>query len=502
MEGMQRRRSGVILHVTSLASPHGIGDLGPSAYRFADFLSRAKQSCWQFLPLTPTQAVSGYSPYSSIAAFAGNTLLISPELVREAGLLTAREEGTRPAFPGGKCDFARAVPHREGLLNLACDPARRSPEVRAGFERFCEEQAGWLHDFALFLVIKRLHGGKAWGGWDEEVRRRDPGALERVSRDHAGDLERVKFLQYLFHDQWGRLRRYCNEKGIVLIGDIPIYVSYDSVDAWAHADIFKLNGRGRPDFVAGVPPDYFSATGQLWGNPVYHWDRLRATGFDWWIRRVEHTLTLFDVVRIDHFRGLVSYWEVPATEKTAINGCWVEVPAVDFFTALTAKLPELPLIAEDLGIITDEVREVMRRFNFPGMRVLLFAFGEDSPHHSYLPHSYIPNCAAYTGTHDNNTVRGWIDHEARQDEKMRLFRYLGREVPSAQLHVELIRLLMMSVANTVIFPLQDMLGLGREARMNCPGIPKGNWTWRLSPEQLSAPLAGRFAEMTRLYGRE
>ncbi|MCX6354835.1 MAG: 4-alpha-glucanotransferase [Candidatus Aureabacteria bacterium] len=498
---MNKRRSGVILHATSLPSRHGIGDLGPEAYRFADFLCRAKQSCWQFLPLNPTQEISGNSPYNSNSAFAGNTLLISPELLCEEGLLTEQELRAAPRFPEGRCDYRAVIPYKEGLLSRAYERAKSSRGIREKYEEFCAAQSSWLEDFALFVVLKGKNNRKAWNEWDSELRDRIPGALERMQKDHAEALEREKFLQYIFFTQWFSLKKYCSEKGILLIGDIPIYVNYDSPDVWAHSDIFMLDERMRPAFVAGVPPDYFSKTGQLWGNPLYRWDRLQETGFDWWIRRMAHTLNLFDVVRVDHFRGLVAYWEVPSTEKTAINGRWVEVPSVDFFSALTRRFPVFPIIAEDLGIITDDVRDVMERFGFPGMRIILFAFDDDNPHNPYLPDNYIQNCAAYTGTHDNNTVRGWIESEASHDKKRRLFRYLGRHVPPAHLHMELIRLIMMSVANTVVFPMQDILGLGEEARMNCPSIANGNWQWRLTPGQLATPLVDKFAEMTEVYGR-
>jgi len=501
MDIMNRRRSGVILHVTSLPSPYGIGDLGPEAYRFADFLSRSGQSCWQFLPLAPTQEISGNSPYSCVSAFAGNVLLISPDLLHQRGLITEGELRSSPAFPEGRCDYKAVAAHRQGLLAGACGRAASDKEIRDGYDRFRAEHSSWLDDFALFMVLKNKCREKSWSDWGEDVRERNGAALERVKRENAAEIEKEKMQQYLFFSQWHSLKTYCNEKGIILIGDIPIYVSHDSADAWADSAIFKLDGDRRPAFMAGVPPDYFSKTGQLWGNPVYDWDRLRETGFDWWIRRMEHSLRLFDVVRIDHFRGLVSSWEVPAGEDTAINGRWTAVPAEEFFGALLKSFPGLPLIAEDLGLITDEVREIMHRFGFPGMRVLLFAFGEDNPNHPYLPHSYVRNCIAYTGTHDNNTVRGWIDGEAGPDEKRRLFRYLGRKVRSDRLYLELIRLLMLSTANTVIFPMQDMLGLGKASRMNCPGCGGDNWQWRLVPGQLSSGVEELFGEMSRTYGR-
>ncbi|MCX6356634.1 MAG: 4-alpha-glucanotransferase [Candidatus Aureabacteria bacterium] len=501
MAGLNIRRAGVLLHATSLPSAYGIGDLGRGACDFADFLSQAKASCWQLLPLTPTLPIGGHSPYSSLSAFAGNTMLISPDLLQREDLLATADLATLPPFPDGLVDFSAVIPFKERILERAWDTFSRARKGEDAFKAFCAEHASWLDDFALFKVLRNRYKDKAWNTWDAEVRDRKTDALERVRREVSGLIEREKYYQYLFYTQWSALKRCCNEKGIQLIGDIPIYVNYDSADVWANPHLFKLDQQKRPTHVAGVPPDYFSSTGQLWGNPVYRWDMLRERKFDWWIQRMAHTLSLFDLVRVDHFRGLVAFWEVPAGERTAVNGRWVDVPAAEFFTALKGRFPELPIIAEDLGIITDDVREIMDRFGFPGMRVLLFAFGEDNPRHPYLPHNYTPVSVAYTGTHDNNTVRGWIRREAGAEEKRRLFRYLGREVGSDLLSTELIRLLMMSVAGTVIIPMQDLLGLGEEARMNRPGVARGNWTWRLRKGQLTAHAAGAFAEMASLYGR-
>jgi 4-alpha-glucanotransferase len=314
-------------------------------------------------------------------------------------------------------------------------------------------------------------------------------------------LEREKFLQYLFFKQWFSLKKYCNDKGIRLIGDIPIYVNYDSVDVWTHPDLFKLDKDKKPTFVAGVPPDYFSKTGQLWGNPIYRWDILKKTGYRWWFQRIGHNLLLFDTLRLDHFRGFVGFWEVPSTEGTAINGKWVKAPAVDFFKALLKKFPAHSIIAEDLGVITPDVKEVVNRFGFPGMRILQFAFGEDLPTHPYLPHNYLPNTIVYTGTHDNNTTRGWFDNEATPEDKKRLYRYLGREISPEECPKELHRLAMVSVANTVIVPVQDLLGLGEEAKMNRPSVAHGNWEWRLLPDQLDSSSTERLREMTTIYGR-
>lgn len=498
---MNKRGSGILLHITSLPSPFGVGDLGPWAYRFADFLSQTKQSYWQILPLNPTDQTSGNSPYNSNSAFAGNTLLISPELLIESGFLTKKDIDAIPLFPNERCDYSSVIPYKVQLFHQAYKRFKTNKIERNTYEEFCTQNGEWLEDFALFVVMKNHFNGKAWSEWKEGLRDRNPEDLEKIRNNFYDELDREKFLQYLFFKQWFSLKRYCNEKGIKLIGDIPIYVNYDSVDVWTNTDIFKLDEEKKPLFSAGVPPDYFSKTGQLWGNPIYRWDVLQRTGFKWWFQRIAHNFQLFDIVRIDHFRGFVAFWEVPANEKTAINGYWVAVPAAEFFTALLEKFPTISLIAEDLGFITPDVKEIMNHFGFPGMRILLFAFGEDLPTHPYLPHNYIPNCIVYTGTHDNNTVRGWFKNETTPQDRQRLFRYLGSKVSVGQLPKKLIRLAMMSIANTVIIPMQDILGLGEEARMNRPSTTIGNWEWRLLPDQLTSSHAEMLLELTYTYGR-
>jgi 4-alpha-glucanotransferase len=498
---MTQRSSGILLHITSLPSPFGIGDLGPSAYRFADFLTQTKQSYWQVLPLNPTDQACGNSPYSSPSAFTGNALLISPELLRESGFLKKGDIEEIPQFPEGRCDYASVIPYKSGLLRRAYESFKTGGKERDAFETFCKENEGWLEDFALFAVIKNHFKGEVWGEWEKDLRNRNPEHLERIKKNLRDEVELEKFYQYLFFTQWLSLKDYCNKKGIRFIGDVPIYVNHDSADVWAHSEIFNLNKEKKPLGVAGVPPDYFSKTGQLWGNPTFCWDSLQKTGYRWWLHRISHNLRLFDILRLDHFRGFVAYWEIPSTETTAMNGKWVEAPAVDFFTALLKRFPVDSFIAEDLGIITPDVKEVMDRFGFPGMRVLQFAFGEDQPDHPYLPHNFIPNTIVYTGTHDNNTVRGWFENEINPKDKKRVFRYLGKEVSSEQLPVELIRLGMMSVANTVVIPAQDVLGLGEEGRMNHPSTAFGNWEWRLLPDQLTSSHMELLLEMTETYGR-
>ncbi len=498
---MDKRASGILLHITSLPSPFGIGDLGPSADQFADFLTQSKQSYWQVLPLTPTDQACGNSPYSSPSAFAGNPLLVSPEFLVEFGLLKKGEIEEITPFSEGRCDYASVISCKSRLLSHAYDVFKTDRKEREAFERFCQEKEGWLEDFALFSAIKKQLKGTPWREWAKDLRERNPECLERTRKNLRDQIEEEKFYQYLFFTQWLSFKEKCNRRGIQLIGDVPIYINYDSVDVWSRPEIFNLDKEKNPLGVAGVPPDYFSKTGQLWGNPTYRWDYLQKTDYQWWFDRISHNLRLFDILRLDHFRGFVAFWEVPAMETTAIHGQWVEAPATDFFTALLKKFPANAFIAEDLGIITPDVKEVMNRFGFPGMRVLQFAFGEDQPNHPYLPHNFIPNTVVYTGTHDNNTARGWFENETTLQDKKRIFRYLGRKVSSEQLPAELIRLAMMSVAHTVMIPLQDVLGLGEEARMNRPAIPSGNWEWRLLPDQLTSLHAEMLLELTETYGR-
>lgn len=497
---MNKRGSGVLLHITSLFSPYGIGDMGPDAYKFADFLSEAHQSFWQVLPLNPIGAAHGNSPYSSISAFAGETMLVSPDLMVKDGFLAKEDVSDAPRFPEEKVDYCTARAYKERILNLAYQHFNTEKDD-SEYKGFCSFNSYWLEDFALFIALKEYLGETLWNEWPHEIRNRETCALEEMKKKLSERINKEKFFQYLFFKQWFSLKRYCNAQGIRIIGDVPIYVNLDSSDVWKDPGIFKLGEEKRCSFVAGVPPDYFSKTGQLWGNPVYKWDALKETGYKWWIQRMEHTLNLFDIVRIDHFRGLVSYWEVPAGEKTAVNGRWVKAPAEDFFSAMAERFSALPIIAEDLGIITPDVKELMRHFNFPGMKVLLFAFGEDSPMHPYLPHTYSKNCVVYTGTHDNNTVKGWFEKEASSEEKERLFRYIGRKASAEDVHWEFVRLAEMSVADTVIFPMQDIMGLGHEARMNTPATTQGNWQWRLAHGRLSPNLIRKIQEITITYGR-
>jgi 4-alpha-glucanotransferase len=497
---MKRRSSGILLHITSLPSAYGIGDLGPEAYRWADFLAETRQGIWQILPLNPTDPAHGNSPYQSVSAFAGNPLLISPELMARDGFLPQSDVENLSGHQVRPIDYPAVSAGKERILAAAYERFRQGGK-RHEYERFCAENASWLDDFALFTALKDHFSGTSWTEWPQEVRDRRPEVLASIKEELRHEIEKARFLQYVFFEQWHALKAYCNQRGIQVFGDIPIYVIHDSADVWANPELFVLDDERKPSIVAGVPPDYFSETGQLWGNPVYRWEVLQERGYGWWIQRVEHNLAHFDLIRIDHFRGLVGYWVVPAGESNAVNGRWVEAPAEDFLHALLRRLPQLPIIAEDLGLITPDVREIMHRFELPGMKVLLFAFGEDLPTNPYIPHNLPRNCVLYTGTHDNNTTRGWFEGEASPEIKERLFRYLGREVQAENIHRELIRLAMMSVANTIIVPMQDILGLGEEARMNRPATTEGNWRWRLSPDQLTPSLADMLRGMTDLYGR-
>jgi 4-alpha-glucanotransferase len=497
---MNRRASGILLHVTSLPSPFGIGDLGPGAYRFTDFLARSGQSLWQVLPLNPTSAYHDYAPYSSISASAGNPLLVSPQRLVEEGFLELSDLAHGYEFPADRVRYRAAVEFKTRLLERTFERWLAGP-ADPDYRRFCSDHSVWLDDYALFAALRAYHGEAGWADWPAGVRDREPRALREWREKLAGEVERHRFYQYLFHRQWLDLKRHCNERGIHILGDMPIYVDYDSVDVWAHRNIFKLEDGIRPSVVAGVPPDYFSATGQLWGNPVYNWNALARSGYAWWVDRMAANLELYDMVRIDHFRGFIACWEVDPQEKTAIEGKWVHAPAVDFFRTLLKRFPYLPVVVEDLGYITADVREVVNLFGFPNMKVLLFAFGSDEPLHPYQPHTYSHNTVAYTGTHDTNTARGWYETEASPDDMRRLERYLGRPTSADRVHWDLVRLGMASVADTFIAPMQDITGVGSAGRMNVPSVGRANWRWRLTSDQLDHAPVDRLEELTRIYGR-
>ncbi|MDW7761617.1 MAG: 4-alpha-glucanotransferase [Acidobacteriota bacterium] len=498
---MPGRRSGILLPVTALPSHSGIGDLGPAAFAFVDSLARTGQTLWQVLPLHPLEAGAGFSPYSSPSAFAGNVTLVSPEFLVEDGLIPAQALGGPPLVPSETCDYESAVAVKDELLDRAFETFSGGSDLDAAFREFCGRNAFWLDDYALFQVIRQAAGGEEWNAWPEELAAREPPALDTFRESCGRELRRIAFRQFVFFRQWEKLKAYAGRRGVRIMGDLPIYVNFDSADVWAHGEVFKLDAERNPAAVAGVPPDYFSKTGQLWGNPVYDWDVLRRTGFGWWMDRLSFNLAMYDVVRIDHFRGLVAGWEVPADEETALNGRWVEAPAEEFFGEVFRRFDRPAIVAEDLGYITPDVDAVRRRFGIPGMKVLLFAFGDDDPNHPYLPKNYETNCVAYTGTHDTNTVRGWFREEAGEHEHRRLAMCLGRDPDPATLPWDMIRLLMESAADTVILPLQDILGLDERARMNTPGTTRGNWTWRFRPSRFSPEIKRRLREWTETSGR-
>ena len=484
------RSSGILLHPTSLPGRFGIGDLGLEAYRFVDFLHSAGHRIWQVLPLGPTGY--GDSPYQSFSAFAGNPMLISPEKLVEHGYLESQDLAIVEGFPEEEVDFGSVIPFKTALLRKAFTHF----EPTADFDDFQERNAHWLDDYVRFLALKKTNGGKAWTAWTSE--QADPEEM---------DVQR--FWQYEFFRQWDELKRYCDARRIRVMGDMPIYVAHDSADVWSHPDLFELDTHGNAAMVSGVPPDYFSVTGQLWGNPVYRWDRLAETGYAWWIERFQAVFSTVDMVRLDHFRGFEAFWQVPAGEKTAVNGKWVKGPGPKLFEVVRQQLGELPIVAENLGVITPEVEAIRHRFGFPGMSVLQFAFGTDPQAPTFRPHNYPREVVAYTGTHDNDTTMGWWNSNASVDstrteediEREREFTkaYLGTD--GREINWTFIRTLLASVADTAIVPLQDVLGLGNDARMNLPGSTKRNWVWRFTPGVLTPEIARRLNQFVRLYER-
>jgi 4-alpha-glucanotransferase len=484
------RAAGILLHPTSLPGPNGIGEFGPEALHFLDLLAEAGITLWQMLPLGPTGY--GDSPYQCFSSFAGNSLLI-------------RVPGDVEGFPADRVDFPRVIASKRALLRRATRDFEPDEQYRA----FVAEQSAWLEDYALFMALKDAHGGIAWPDWESGAALRDPAALERWSSQLAGEVEHYRREQALFSAQFRGLKAACGERGIRLMGDVPIYVAHDSADVWANRGQFRLDAGGRLLVQAGVPPDYFSATGQLWGNPIYDWAVMRQTGYEWWIRRMRSAFELFDLIRLDHFRGFEAYWEVPAGESTAVHGRWVPGPGADLFEAITRALGPLPIVAENLGVITPEVEALRARLGYPGMSILQFAFGADQRANTFLPHSYPFELVVYTGTHDNDTTAGWWQStggagSTRSDEQVArekdfALRYLATD--GSEMHWTLIRAALASVADTAIIPLQDVLGLGSEARMNLPGRQSGNWAFRFSFEQLEPGLVSRLRELVELYGR-
>lgn len=507
---LRERSSGVLLHPTSLPGPHGSGDIGVEARRFIDFLASAGQRWWQMLPVSPPGY--GGSPYSAESSLAGSPALISLESLAEEGLLQ------RASIENGSpVDVKEAWRLRERHLRAAfAELSRRPPgsEERAALDRFCDENAGWLDDYALYSALKRARGGASWAEWEPALRDREPEATARAAASHAEEITLIKFEQHIFEKQWRDLRAYAARRGIGLIGDIPIFVAHDSADVWRERSIFRLDEHGQPTVVAGVPPDYFSKTGQRWGNPLYRWRRLKKRGYPFWVNRVRSALSRFDALRIDHFIGFVRYWEIPASCPTAIEGRWMKGPGADLFETLTAALGDgarrpLPLIAEDLGAVTPRVKALRDELDLPGLRVLQFAFGDDPSAPDFLPHNYPRRAVVYTGTHDNDTSAGWFHDpggegssrspEQAAIERAAAARYLNSD--GVEVHWDMIRMALLSVADVAIVPAQDLLGLGSEARMNRPGEPFGNWAWRLPEGALDGRVAARLELLTRTFGR-
>ncbi len=494
---LKERASGILLHPTSLPGKYGIGTLGQEAFRFIDFLVKAKQKYWQVLPLGPT----GYanSPYQCFSAHAGNPNLIDLDLLVTRHLLQQEDLNEIPDTGEGKVDFGSLQTVRSPLLEKAFHvfTEHASPTEKLRLRNFIKEQSHWINDYALFRAIKEHFNQKPWYLWDEPVKRKEPEAVKHFQSVLQERIEYHKFLQYLFFIQWIDVREYAHKKKIRIIGDIPLYVAYDSADAWGNPDLFEFDERRIPSRVGGVPPDYFSETGQLWGNPLFRWDVLKKTGYAWWIERIKTNLLLFDIIRFDHFRGFAAYWAIPNSENTAINGQWITGPGRDFFDTLQQVFIDLPIIAEDLGVITPDVEELRDTFNLPGMKILEFAFGS-SEANDYLPHNYPKNCVVYTGTHDNDTIVSWF-RELKEDDRKYVLNYLNSN--GSDINWAFIRLAWASVANTAIVPMQDLLGLDSSGRMNLPGTTANNWIWRARSSDFSDQVAEKLAHLTQIYER-
>ena len=498
------RNAGILIHITSLVSPFGIGDMGPEAYAFADFLHRSNQKVWQLLPLNPTESSQGNSPYSALSSRAGNPILISPEMLAKDGLLPDVDLSVYHVPETDKADYGVSEKTKMELLEKAYAVFNHNKDASAlgGFEKFCDENEEWLEDFSLYMVIRNQHDGKPWIEWEDEFKLRDAETLENLKQKDAGDIRFVKWVQYVFDKQWKALRKYCNENDIEFLGDLPFYVSYNSSDVWAHRDLFLLDDHGKITGVAGVPPDAFSDSGQLWGMPVFDWDALKKQHYQWWIDRLKKNIELFDFVRLDHFRAFADYWVVPGGEETAENGEWKLGPGEEFFETLKNALGSLPFVAEDLGESSPAVYELRDKLHLPGMKVLQFAFEENMPQSEYIPHRYEPNFIAYTGTHDNNTIRGWFRQGIDDETKRRLESYVGMPLSEENIYAVMARLAYSSVAKTAILPIQDVLNLDENSKMNSPGSGEDNWLWRLTPGQITKENEVFLKQLTILFDRD
>lgn len=488
------RSSGILLHPTSLPGPYGIGDLGPLARRWIDFLAESGTGLWQILPLGPTGY--GDSPYQTFSSFAGNPYLISPDDLLQNKLLHPDDLTSLPDFNPRAVDYGEVIYWKLDTLGRSFLQFQgRKGEIQAKAEVFFSQQSDWLEDYALFMALKEFQGGKPWNLWKAEYRDRDPQALEDFRREYQFAIERQKYFQYLFFLQWNALRDYAKKKGVRIIGDLPIFIAHDSADAWAHRELFYFDEKGKPTVVAGVPPDYFSETGQLWGNPLYRWDVHKEEDYNWWLKRLRSIFSLVDIVRLDHFRGFANYWEIPAGEETAINGRWVPGPGAEFLTRVKAEFDSLPIIAEDLGEISPEVYQLRDQFNLPGMKILVFAF-DSGESNVFLPHHYPENCVVYTGTHDNDTALGWFKRIGQEERDFAL-QYLDSS--GEDISWDLIKAAWGSKAVFAIAPLQDLLSLDNNARMNYPGTPQGNWRWRFSEADLNEDLKDKLKEINQKY---
>lgn len=495
------RSSGVLMHITSLPGPYGIGDLGPPAYDFLEFLQASGHHYWQLLPLNPTDRIYNHSPYSTHSAFAGNPLLISPDLLEKEGYVDLSQVVPPEGLKADQVVFEVIEDFKAEILDLAWKNFQRKKTLPADYKVFAEQHAHWLDDYCLYLALRHKYNDVNWVDWPVELKEREPQALEAAKEELVEAIDKEKFIQFLFFSQWATLIKEAHQRNIRFFGDVPFYINHDSVDCWVNPGLFKLDEEEMPTHVSGVPPDLFSKTGQLWGTPVYDWKELKNRHYEWWISRLKQNLLLFDVVRLDHFRAFSAYWEVPASEKTAIHGKWVNTPGVDFFKTLQKEIPEMPFIAEDLGSLDQPVYDLIAKFNFPRMKVLQFAFGDHYRENPYLPFNHLPNDVVYTGTHDNNTTIGWFKR-AEKEEKEHLKNYVGEKITASNVNRVLHRLALQSVANLAILPIQDIVGLGEEAIMNIPGSTEGNWTWRLRKQEMpNKDLTEELAAQNEMYGR-
>lgn len=495
------RSSGVLIHISSLPGPYGIGDMGPAAYDFLKILEASGHRFWQLLPLNPTDKVYNHSPYSTFSAFAGNPLLISPDVLAREGYIDAKDLPVQKGFKSEKVVFKKVEKFKEEVLDIAWKNSKKNKLKTPEYLKFSEQHEHWLDDYSLYLALRKKYNEGDWTKWPRPVKMRNPDALLKIKKELSEEIKKAKFIQFLFFSQWKQLVKEARKRNIKFFGDVPFYINHDSVDCWVNPHLFKLDAEGNPTHVSGVPPDLFSDTGQLWGTPVYNWKELKKAEYQWWISRLKQNLLLFDVVRLDHFRAFSAYWEVPASNKTAKNGKWIKTPGTEFFKKLKKEVPDMPFIAEDLGSLDQPVYDLIKRFNFPRMKVLQFAFGNDYRENPYLPFNHLPNDVVYTGTHDNNTTIGWYK-KTEKKEKQHLKEISGKQVTGNNVHRVLHRLALQSVANLAIVPVQDLVGLGEEAIMNIPGSTEGNWSWRITQEQIPGQkIVKELRELNKVFGR-